>query len=54
LYLRSDKNADGTFTKYRAGPVGRGDLQPWDNYSETYARTATTKSVRMYLAIAAE
>jgi len=47
-------NADGTFKKYRARLVGRGDLQPWDSYSETYAGTATTKSVHLFLAIAAE
>ena len=28
-------NADGSFKKYRARLVGRGDLQPWDSYSET-------------------
>ena len=47
-------NADGSFKKYRARLVGRGDLQPWNSYSETYAGTATTKSVHMFLAIAAE
>ena len=47
-------NADGTPKKYKVRLVGRGDLQPWDSYGETYAGTANIRSVFMMLGIAAE
>jgi hypothetical protein len=47
-------NPDGTFKKYRVRLVGRGDLQTWDTYQETYAGTATATSINIVLAIAAE
>ena len=47
-------NPDGTLKKYKARIVGRGDLQHWDTYQETYAGTANSRSVNIMLAIAAE
>ena len=47
-------NPDGTFKKYRVRLVGRGDLQPWDTYQDTYAGTANATSINIVLAIAAE
>ena len=44
---------DGTFNKFKARLVGRGDLLK-EIYGETFAGTATTQSIFMFLSIAAE
>jgi len=47
-------NPDGTLKKYKARLVARGDLQHTYSDLQTYAGTATSKSIHLILAIAAE
>ena len=47
-------NPDGTVKKYKARLVARGDLQSWDTFKQTYADTASSKSINILFSIAAQ